>query len=343
MLVLRVLGIAVIAVLLLFAATIGVLRLTNPKMRDVARWDRRAEMPHARGEVASAGLGTKLVVAGGLHGIGRTADRVDVYDISRNEWTRGRSLPAPRHHSAASAAGEHVYLSGGAPGARDWTPTNNLWRARPGDPWKAMRPMPAGRHGHAMVTIGERLYVVGGAGYTLDTLIYDIEDDRWTKGAPIPLPRHHLRAVAWNGKVWAIGGRRGSPVTNVDVYDPETDTWAPGPSLPSPMSAMSVGVLRDVLHVVGGEDPRVLDGGVLDRHYSLAEGAKEWKKAHRAMLPVHGAGFAVYKDVLIVTGGASRQGLLSTISWTPVTQMYRTRAAVSKLVQSVGARPRELA
>jgi hypothetical protein len=318
-----VLGYLLGALVVVFAIALIVLRVTNPAVRKTSSWGRLAEMPEQRGETASAGAGNRMIVAGGLYGVGRTADSVYVYDMARNEWTRGRSLPAPRHHAAAAAIGDHVYVSGGSPGATDWKPTDTLWRAKPGEAWRSLRSMPEGRQGHAMVALNGRLYVVGGVGASDRTLIYDPARDVWTTGAALPSGLDHLRAVAWRGEVWAIGGRDRAPTRRVDIYNPATDGWRSGPDLPGPMSAMAVGVLGDGLHVAGGEDPGLVGGRVIDEHYVLAQNGRRWVAADRLMLPVHGAGYAVLNGRLIVAGGAAREGLLSTIAWTAVTQRYR--------------------
>ncbi|MGH2757998.1 MAG: Kelch repeat-containing protein, partial [Actinomycetota bacterium] len=314
--VLLVAGYVLGGLIVVLAITLTVWRVTNPGPRDAARWSSIAEMPQARGEVASAIVGTRFVVAGGLYGIGRTSDAVHVYEVSRNEWTRIRSLPAPRHHAAAAGLGGFVYLAGGAPGATDWTATDTVWRARPGLPWRAVAPMPEGRQGHAMVALRGRLYVIGGVGDTDTTLIYDPRTDRWTRGSALLSGRDHLRAVAWRDEIWALGGRHGGVTSRVDIYDPATDRWREGPALPKAMSAMAVGVLEDGLHVVGGEDPRFFLGTVTDEHYVLAAASRRWRSASRQLLPVHGAGYAVHAGRFLVAGGATREGLLSTISWT---------------------------
>jgi hypothetical protein len=87
------------------------------------------------------------------------------------------------------------------------------------------------------------------------------------------------------------------------------------------MSAMAVGVIDDELHVIGGEDPD-LTGGVSKKHFVLERGSDRWREAPVPVLPVHGGAFGVYRGRLIVAGGASRQGALSTISWTGVTQSF---------------------
>jgi hypothetical protein len=95
---------------------------------------------------------------------------------------------------------------------------------------------------------------------------------------------------------------------------------------------MAVGVLEDTIHVVGGEDPGLAGGQVIDEHFFVGASDRAWRRGPRAMLAVHGAGFGVYDNLLIVAGGAAREGLLSTISWTPVTQLYRTRPLLRRLV-----------
>lgn len=328
----RVVGYVVGALLVLLAIALIVLRVTNPGTRKATKWGQVANMPRARGEVASAGIGSKLVIAGGLYGIGRTSDDVYIFDLARNEWTIARSLPAPRHHAAAAALGDAVFISGGAPGATNWTPTNTFWRAQPGLPWRARARMPEGRQGHTMVALGGRLYVVGGVGPSDRTLIYNPKTDTWTAGASLPDGRDHLRAVAWNGEVWAIGGRDGTPTTRVDIYNPKDDRWRPGPALPRPMSAMAVGVLEDGLHVVGGENPSVFGGQVIDAHFVLGN-QREWRRAARSILPVHGAGYAVLARRLVLAGGAAREGLFSTVSWTAVTQGYGPDGFFLKQIQ----------
>jgi N-acetylneuraminic acid mutarotase len=174
-----------------------------------------------------------------------------------------------------------------------------------------------------MVAFDGHLYVVGGVGRTDRTLVYGPEADRWTTGAAMPNGRDHLRAAAWRGEIWAIGGRTGRPTTHVDIYDPRRDQWRRGPDLPVPMSAMAVGVIEDALYVVGGEDPALIGGHVIREHFVLRRGARRWVAQRRPLLAVHGSGFAVYQDEFIVAGGATRAGLWSTISWTNVAQMFR--------------------
>jgi len=316
----RLLVSALLALVLVLVGVTLVLRLTNPRPRGELGWLRVQPMPGARGEVASAMAGERLVVAGGLYGVGRTTAAVDVFDVLQRQWTIAPPLPAGRNHAAAAALGDWVYVAGGADGVR-MNPRAEVWRAHAGGKWEPVAPMPEGRTGHAMVAFGSRLYVFGGVGRSNRTLIYE-PGRGWSAGAPLPAGRNHLRAVVWGHEIWVIGGRTSHLLSRIDVYDAAANTWRRGPDLPKPMSAMAVGVLNDDLQVVGGENPALVGGRVLADHFVLRGGGKIWETRASQALPVHGAGFGAYQGVLYVAGGATRPGALSVLSWTNVTQLY---------------------
>jgi hypothetical protein len=312
---------ALLALVLVTVAAVVVLHVRNPRPHGVVGWLRAQDMPHPRGEVASAMDGATLVVAGGLSGLGRTSRDVSVFDLHERQWTIGSPLPQPRHHAAAAALDGWVYVTGGASSITNTTPRDTVWRARPGERWQRVAPMPEGRAAHAMVAFGGKLYVFGGVGRTNRTLIYN-PTTGWKTGAPIPAGRDHLRAAVWNAEIWVVGGRTSHLSPRVDVYDPAHDVWHAGPALPQPMSAMAVGVLGDELHVIGGENPALIGGRVLARHFVLPPGAAAWQSRPAPALAVHGAGFGVYQNVLILAGGAARPGAQSVLSWTGVTLLF---------------------
>ena len=144
----------------------------------------------------------------------------------------------------------------------------------------------------------------------------------------MPGPRDHLGAVLVQGKIFAIGGRRSGVLKRVDIYDIATDTWSEGPPLPEPTSGMAAELLSDGrIHVVGGEDPGTIGGGVVDRHFILDIPSGRWANGPKALLPVHGAASDEIAGVMLVAGGARRQGALSVLAWTGVTQSFNPREA----------------
>src|ERR1700682_4003296 len=56
----------------------------------------------------------------------------------------------------------------------------------------------------------------------------------WTMKAPLPAPRAEVAAVAFDGKLHAIGGSvRGNAGPYHEEYDPATDSWRPRAPLPA--------------------------------------------------------------------------------------------------------------
>ena len=64
-----------------------------------------------------------------------------------------------------------------------------------------------------------------------------------------------LAAVGYNGQIYVFGGfaaQNAEPVNDADVYDPSTNRWSPIAPLPRALGSISVAVLGDEIHLVGG-------------------------------------------------------------------------------------------
>src|SRR5262245_23061311 len=310
---------------------------TIPGPRDAPGWDLRAEMPDARGETATAVAGDRVFVLGGLEGLTAAASsRVSIYDPTSDRWSAGPDLPAARHHAAAIGLDGAVYLSGGAPSATDWTPSDSFWVLQPGaTSWRELPPLPEGRLGHRMVAIEGRIYVVGGVAPRPKTgtdpgravLVFDPESRTWVERAAMPIARDHLAAVVVDGEIWTIGGRAGGRNFDlVDVYDPTADAWREGPRLPAATSGAAEGIVDGVILVSGGEDPGA--GLIVDRQRQLdtrsGTGAG-WQPLSPPPFTVHGVAGAVLDGRFVIVGGSLRPGAESSTAWTGATQYLRER------------------
>jgi Kelch motif len=303
------------------------------------------DLPAARGELATA-IGysapcatlscpdaERLYVLGGLSSLFRPEDKVEKYDARQKLWSIGPSLPAPRHHFAASRLGQDLYVSGGTDvagvglGHQYWPPRNNFWRLTPGaNRWQALTPMIEPRWGHRMVAHDGRLYVVGGRGQSARVLIYTPGKD-WTTGADLPRMRDHLSVVVAGGRIWAIGGRDPRSIARVDIYDAPGDVWQAGPDLPYATSGAAEAAVDDVIYIFGGEEPSFLDGGVNDRHWMLDTRVPgpRWEPAPTPPLAVHGSDGAVLEGTIAIAGGSTRHGAFSIAGWTSALQLIHVR------------------
>ena len=354
--VLKLAALVLVVLLVVAGALIGNILTSNPYPRPEAEgWARLKDLPHPRGEMGativlpgpagtqdicpSGPCSPQFFVVGGLRGpLGKTTAAVDVLDAGNGKWRTGPDLPEPRHHPAAASIDGAVYVTGGSRKATNWKPENNLWVLRPGsDTWDRLPDMPEGRMAHAMVAVKGKLYVIGGRGETSRVLIYDRKTG-WSTGAAMPSPRDHLAAVVVQAKIYAIGGRRNAITGEVDIYDIAANTWSKGPTLPHPTSGMAAELLADGrIHVVGGEDPATFGGGVIDRHDVLDIPSGEWLAGPKALLAVHGAASDEIAGVMLIVGGARRQGTYSVLAWTGITQRFDPREAPRPVPSSSSA------
>jgi len=73
--------------------------------------------------------------------------------------------------------------------------------------------------------------------------------------APMPTARHHLAAVAVNGKIYAIGGMNSSSILNtVEVYDPSSSAWSTAASLFIGRSGLGAADANGFIYAIGGAD-----------------------------------------------------------------------------------------
>jgi N-acetylneuraminic acid mutarotase len=327
----------VLALAVAFTGWAVYLATSAPDPQARAGWTRLKDMPRPRGEAAGT-LATRvdvdeasqtterLAVIGGLSGPGRTVPWVDFYNPETDEWVQGPDLPERRHHPGAVSTGGVLFVTGGSKTSTNWAPQDDTWFLFANDStWQRGPAMPDARMAHQMVAIGGKLYVVGGRGESSNVLIFDVATKTWSTGAQMPVKRDHLAVAVLDGKIYAIGGRDARLQSRVDVYDPAEDEWSPGPPLPRPMSGMAFGATDDPsigIHVLGGEDPQTIGGGVITEHYVLARGARAWVEAPLPIMPVHGASSATIFGKLYVAGGAARQGAFSPLAWRGVLQRF---------------------
>jgi N-acetylneuraminic acid mutarotase len=199
------------------------------------KWTKKKPMALASHHVAFTEYRGKIYAFGGfvLPASGPPAwapiDNAWEYDPVADTWKALAPLPTRRGSPVAVAAGEKIYVIGGAT-----TP--------PGSKETAVHPT--------------RPQVVVGA-----VEEYDPATNTWRQRSSMPTPRNHATAGVVNGKIYVIGGRVGaafiSAGSNVDVveeYDPAADAWGSARAkMPSARSAMASGVHGGRIYVSGGE------------------------------------------------------------------------------------------
>ena len=191
--------------------------------------------------------------------------------LSLSQELRLAHLPQPVSNNAVTSlktrGGVLLFSFMGVGAKKSWDAiTNNAFYLDPDwDKWYPLRAIPgtAGRIGAGAAAARGSLFVFGG--YVVDAQnrgqvvpdvdVYDVGDQRWSRGADIPMPvADAVVAVNRDRYVYVIGGRgKTGIVSEVQVYDAENSKWIKG--TPSPGAAVfghAGAILDDTIVYVDG-------------------------------------------------------------------------------------------
>lgn len=141
------------------------------------------------------------------------------------------------------------------------------------DSWSSKTPLQVARGGLGVAVVNDKIYAIGGStrtGSTGSSLSptsivgtneeYNPASGTWTFRTSMPTPRYNFATVAYQNKIYCIGGyiasdssRIGTARTGVnEVYDPVTNTWETKTSMPTPRSDLQAIVVNGKIYLMGG-------------------------------------------------------------------------------------------
>jgi hypothetical protein len=190
-------------------------------------------------------------------------------------WTEGPPLPLPLANNAVAGmevedgtgpATGAVFTFGGLGPSKTWEGiTTRSFRWDLGaEQWTEITALPGPpRLAATAQAVGAYIYVFGGytvgadgAEATTDRVdIYDPATDRWTAGAPIPVPVDDAVSGVWRDSLIVLvsGWRDRGNMPDVQFYDPAADRWRRGTDFPGvPVFGHTGGVVGEAIVVVDG-------------------------------------------------------------------------------------------
>ena len=236
----------------------------------VLNWTNKASLPQAAyvNGARSFGVATnngKLCLVGGLNFPNAIAT-VFQYDPSSDTWTQLADMLTNRYAPAAVSLNGHLYAIGGSTGngqtvlstMEEYDPASNTWTQKAS--------MQNARWAFQAVAVNGKIYAIGGLGGSSANPIdapyveeYDPVSDSWTSKSNMPVPRTSFGAVAWNGKIYVIGGydynNNHTYIADVHVYDPVSDTWTTNAPIPTLRETLAVVTVNHRIWAMGGTDP----------------------------------------------------------------------------------------
>lgn len=302
-------------------------------------WDKRTSAPLYRSETSAATLDSKIYVAGGLAGqtsfFTEITRSFEAYDTAADSWQELAPLPQALHHVALASANGHIYLIGGYTALDFVANMNKAWAYDPkANSWSPIADLPAPRAAHTMTTLGDKIYLVGGVTAASTALwIYEPTTDRWdAHHKPMPTAREHLISVAFENKLYVIGGETPNSdgsgnetyqrVTANEVYDPAADSWTTLSPTPTARSSSTAAVLDGKIHVVGGEN--VQDTCVFAQHEVYDPKTDQWTTDSDLPTPRHGVVSGVVDNRWYTIAGATKPGYLTITALTNTVEVFTT-------------------
>src|ERR1022692_3963725 len=80
-----------------------------------------------------------------------------------------------------------------------------------------------------------------------------VAPNSWSTGKPMPTSRETLLTAVIGQKIYALGGRAGSTIMNVnEVYDTTTNTWTTAAPMLTARWDAATAVVNNILYAIGG-------------------------------------------------------------------------------------------
>lgn len=278
-------------------------------------WETAAPMLKTRTDFGAAAIGDTLYVVGGVDGLWGSLDSVEAYDIAGDAWREVATLPMPIHHPAVATDGSKLYVLGGFTGLAARPLDSGYVYDPKADAWRELGRLNDFRGGAAAAFLDDRLYILGGqtsAGADGVLEQYDVERSGWNGLRDMPTPRTRLQAVALDGRMYAIGGSKGSISTNLattEAYDPGLEEWKTVGQMSVPRSGFAAALNGGLIYVFGGESA----SGTIETIETFDPKKGAWSSLIQPMPdPRHGLAAVAWKNRIYVLGGGRRKGLSVT-------------------------------
>ncbi|KAM9567659.1 kelch-like protein 34 [Guaruba guarouba] len=213
-------------------------------------WTQITGMLEKRCQFSCCVLGKDIFAIGGRGGDGSLHSSVEVYNISRDRWTKARELPCKTHGHASAICKNTIYISGGKYSDPASTSKDVYSLSSFEGQWVKQAPMSIARFGHQMATIREAIFTFLGLYEPFSEIErYDPDQNQWTRLRPLIYDRFCYGLAVVEETALLIGGKKWQnsqevPTQDVVGYDIDNDGWEEICKAPSPWCGLQCAVLQ---------------------------------------------------------------------------------------------------
>jgi N-acetylneuraminic acid mutarotase len=263
----------------------------------------------------------RVYAIGGWNGQATQLNVVEILDPQTFQAQSAPSLNIARSQHASVVADNAIWVIGGWSAERGLVSAVEVFSPRE-NAWRIATHLPTPRREPAAVLLGRRIVVGGGFdgindgdvdGY-LDTVeAYDLDTQQWYTLARLHSPRRGLTMVAFEHKLYAIGGYVAGDgyLNTVERYNADRDVWQ---TLDWKIAARTwaATVVADNSIVILGGFNRAGFLGLVERVDPRAG-----RICHPAPMRVPRSWFAAVSvgNCILTLGGEEADGIKNTIEW----------------------------
>jgi len=309
----------VISLVLGSAAFFSILALSGVSpyaAESLGTWSVAAQMTTDRTEILADVFNGKIYVAGG-DALGRQDSPLfQEFDPQTSRWRDLAPMPKGASHVGIAALNGKIYVAGGFTANVHKNPLDQFIEYDIAtDKWRTLAPLSSPLGSVSLVALAGMIHAVGGRGADGNTVgtheIFNPATGKWTVGAPLPVARDHLAALAVDGRMHVFAGRTGATVDNVgihDVYDPKTGKWQTLAPMPTPRSSGAAAYYHGLILYYGGECKDAKARVAFDEFDAYDPKTDSWKALAKAPSALHAQAGAVVGDTAYFIGGSSSCG-----------------------------------
>ncbi|XP_058041508.1 kelch-like protein 34 isoform X2 [Ahaetulla prasina] len=239
-----------------------ILKVTNNVHRYDPRfnkWIQVTGMLEKRCQFSCCILENAIIAIGGQSEDKKLHSSVEIYDISKDRWTKLHDLPCKVHGHAGTVCKNTIYISGGKYMGQSNTSKDMYALSNLEGEWRKQAPMSIARFGHKMATIRDSVFIFLGFYEPFSEIEkYDPDQNQWTRLRPLVYDRYSYGLALVEETAILIGGKKWQdsqeiPTQDVVGYDIDNDCWEEICKTPLPWYGLQCGVL-ELSELVEGKD-----------------------------------------------------------------------------------------
>jgi DNA-binding CsgD family transcriptional regulator/N-acetylneuraminic acid mutarotase len=151
--------------------------------------------------------------------------------------------------------------------------------------------------------------------------------ERWNFKKPIPKPLSGSSSIAFNGRIYLIGGHiQNQSLDQLLEYNPTLDSWSNLQAKPTPVSDTQAVLIQEKIYIPGG---KLSDGKPSNRLETYNFQTRSWETHHPLPISLYGSGIATLEGNLYVFGGWDGKQFSHTVYiYTPATDSWSEGAGL---------------